>query len=403
MYHPSIWHPIDMAAAFRSIRQTTLSPNTSPEKNSVSGFNASFSVNTLLNNQSSSDQIRIPSTSTSTSTHPHHHLFTSLFQHYPYATAFRPLFNGTTNSILESSAFLPAGKRFKNDSHDENHCEITTNNDESFGKHTDNRCRSSTIDLQNPQCPICQVSLNGQDLITHVQQELDTIKRRQQYKIKRENKIFQDNNNNIDQTFKTRYETFLRVRTSRQQRLNARLQLHHRRSIRNDTRNCPICYQSIRINSDDEYFFTHVQQCSRKREQLAAVAAIANHHRLSSSEDPDINVVDIDDDIEREEKSTSGTTSLSCQESFNSDQRYSPSTQTDISYTKSPNVSELDPPKCVVCMESCVKPCVSINCWHINCEECWIKHFNEKKVCPQCNLPITLDNIRRIFFNKISK
>jgi hypothetical protein len=39
MYHPSIWHPIqplDMAAAFRSIRQTTSSPNsitTSPEKN----------------------------------------------------------------------------------------------------------------------------------------------------------------------------------------------------------------------------------------------------------------------------------------------------------------------------------------------------------------------------------
>ncbi|CAF2836042.1 unnamed protein product [Rotaria sp. Silwood2] len=365
MYHPSIWHPIDMAAAFRSIRQTTSSPNTSPEKTSVSGFNASFSVNTLLNNQSSSDQIRIPTT-----TAHQHNLFSSLFQHYPYAPAFRPLFNGTTNSSLESSAFLPAGKRFKNDSHDENHCETTSNNDESFGKHTDNRCRSSTIDLQNPQCPICQVSLNGQDLITHVQQELDSIKRRQQYKSKRENKIFQDNNNNIDQTFKTRYETFLRVRTSRQQRLNARLQLHHRRSIRNDTRNCPIsrlqlhhrrsirndtrncpiCYQSIRINSDDEYFFTHVQQCSRKREQLAAVAAIANHHRLSSPEDPDVNVVDIDDDIERDEKSTSGTTSLSCQESFNSDHRYSPSTQTDILYTKSPNVPELDPPKCVVCM-----------------------------------------------------
>lgn len=84
-----------------------------------------------------------------------------------------------------------------------------------------------------------------------------------------------------------------------------------------------------------------------KREQLAAVTAIANHHRLPSStttiEDPDVNVVDIDDGIEREEKSTS----VSCQESFNSDQRYSPSTQTDIIYSKSP---ELDPPKCVVCM-----------------------------------------------------
>lgn len=132
----------------------------------------------------------------------------------------------------------------------------------------------------------------------------------------------------------------------------AKLQLHNRRINRQDTRNCPICYQSIPITSDDEYFFTHVQQCSRKREQLAAVTAIANHHhhRLQSSttiDDPDVNVVDIDDGIEREEKSTS----VSCQESFNSDQRYSPSIQTDISYSKSPNVvSELDPPKCVVCM-----------------------------------------------------
>jgi hypothetical protein len=82
-----------------------------------------------------------------------------------------------------------------------------------------------------------------------------------------------------------------------------------------------------------------------KREQFAAVAAIANHHRFpppppSSSttvDDPDVNVVDLDDGIEREEKS--------CQESFNSDQTYSPSL-----YTKSSNVQELDPPKCVVCM-----------------------------------------------------
>ena len=76
-----------------------------------------------------------------------------------------------------------------------------------------------------------------------------------------------------------------------------------------------------------------------QKEQLAAVTAIANHNRLSPIiDDPDVNVVDIDDGIEREEKSTSGTS----QESFNSDQRYSPSTQTDILYTKSPN--------CVVCM-----------------------------------------------------
>jgi hypothetical protein len=44
----------------------------------------------------------------------------------------------------------------------------------------------------------------------------------------------------------------------------AKLQLHNRRIHRHDTRNCPICYQLIPINTDEEYFFTHVQQCSRK-------------------------------------------------------------------------------------------------------------------------------------------
>ncbi len=100
----------------------------------------------------------------------------------------------------------------------------------------------------------------------------------------------------------------------------------------------------ILFDSETKHIFS-------KREQLAAVAAIANHQRLpiptAPIDDPDVNVVDLDDGIEREEKSTS----VSCQESFNSDQRYSPSAQTDILYSKSPNVvSELDPPKCVVCM-----------------------------------------------------
>jgi hypothetical protein len=170
MYHPSIWHPIqplDMAAAFRSIRQTTSSPNsitTSPEKTSLSAavaaFNAAngaFSVNTLLN-QTSPDHLRFPSTHPSLSAAAavhHHHLFSTLFHHYPYAAAFRPLLNGTTTGLLtsstnsnsslssssssESSAFLPAGKRFKSNAHDENHCEISPSeksSDESFGKYS---------------------------------------------------------------------------------------------------------------------------------------------------------------------------------------------------------------------------------------------------------------------------
>jgi hypothetical protein len=170
MYHPSIWHPIqplDMAAAFRSLRQTTSSPNsltTTPEKNSLSAavaaFNAAngaFSVNTLLN-QTSPDHLRFPSTHpslTAAAAVHQHHLFSTLFHHYPYAAAFRPLLNGTTTGLLtsstnsnsslssssssESSAFVPAGKKFKPNTHDENHCDISPSeksSDESFGKYS---------------------------------------------------------------------------------------------------------------------------------------------------------------------------------------------------------------------------------------------------------------------------
>lgn len=174
MYHPSMWHPIpplDMAAAFRSIRQTTSSssPNsctTSPEKPSL--FNpahGAFSVNTLLN-QTSPDHSRMPSAHTASlnaaaaAVHHHHHLFSTLLHHYPYSAAFRPLLNGATglltsstgsNSSLsssssssitnaESSAFVPAGKRFKSNAHDENHCEQISpserGSEDSFSKYS---------------------------------------------------------------------------------------------------------------------------------------------------------------------------------------------------------------------------------------------------------------------------
>ncbi|CAF0929901.1 unnamed protein product, partial [Didymodactylos carnosus] len=217
--------------------------------------------------------------------------------------------------------------------------------------------------------------------------------------------ILQENNiNNIDQTCKTRYETYLRVRTSRQQRFNSK-QLHRRGS--RETRNCPICYQTVTTNNDEEFFYTHVQQCSKKREHLAAVAAAAtmnqrlpmecmnralalqasqnlavnlsqvmNGYNLvvppTESEEADINVVDTDaeNDIinkracKRIKATTSSASSGSssgggggqelfspnqsdtsnrCQESFNSDQSFQRS-------PKMPEINEIDPPKCLVCL-----------------------------------------------------
>ncbi|CAF0838738.1 unnamed protein product, partial [Didymodactylos carnosus] len=330
-----------------------------------------------------------------------------------------------------------------------------------------NRCRSA-FDLHNPLCPICNVSLHSSDIATHIQLELEAMERCARHSKYRTNsnggdhhlpnKVLQENNiNNIDQTCKTRYETYLRVRTSRQQRLNAKLL--HRRGSR-ETRNCPICYQTVTTNNDEEFFYTHVQQCSKKREHLAAAATAATmNQRLpmecmnralalqasqvaanlshvmngynnliippTETEETDINVVDTDteNDIINERackriKATTSSTSLGsssggggaqelsspnqsdtsnrCQESFNSDLSFQRS-------PKTPEINEIDPPKCLVCLESCVKPCVSTVCWHINCEECWMKCLKEKKLCPQCDAVTAPEHLRKIFLNKVLK
>ena len=169
MYHPSIWHPIqplDMVAAYCSIRPITSPPNSTTinsEKHSVSpsiptinAANGAFSVNTILS-QTSSDPLRSSSTHhPSITTAAHHHLFSNLFYHYPYTGAFRPLLNGTTTGLLTSSTnsnsslssssesselsvFVRGGKRFKNNTHNENHCDTSPSepsSDGSYGKYS---------------------------------------------------------------------------------------------------------------------------------------------------------------------------------------------------------------------------------------------------------------------------
>ena len=194
-----MWHPIDMATAFRSLRSTNASPNTSPEKNpAFNAANGAFSVNTLLN-QPSADQLRFASAHSTLSSNAaiaaaaaaahHHQLFSTLFHHYPYAAAaaaFRPLLNGGTSTGLltsstgsktspssassssssESSAFVPAGKKFKTNSHDENHCE-TSSSDESFGKYPGKKSDwiHSHTPLERLDSPTKATAADGRDPI----------------------------------------------------------------------------------------------------------------------------------------------------------------------------------------------------------------------------------------------
>ncbi|CAL1282470.1 unnamed protein product [Larinioides sclopetarius] len=52
--------------------------------------------------------------------------------------------------------------------------------------------------------------------------------------------------------------------------------------------------------------------------------------------------------------------------------------------------------KCQVCMESYKKPVVSVCCWHVHCETCWLKALGNKRVCPQCDTITSPSDLRRI-------
>ncbi|KFB43429.1 AGAP003744-PA-like protein [Anopheles sinensis] len=54
-------------------------------------------------------------------------------------------------------------------------------------------------------------------------------------------------------------------------------------------------------------------------------------------------------------------------------------------------------PKCLICMDDFRKPVVSVCCWHVYCEECWLHTLGAKKLCPQCSMITSPIDLRRIY------
>lgn len=52
---------------------------------------------------------------------------------------------------------------------------------------------------------------------------------------------------------------------------------------------------------------------------------------------------------------------------------------------------------CNICMDSYRTPLVSVVCWHVSCEECWMRALGTKKLCPQCKVIIQPKDLRKIF------
>ncbi|RVE46424.1 hypothetical protein evm_008958 [Chilo suppressalis] len=53
--------------------------------------------------------------------------------------------------------------------------------------------------------------------------------------------------------------------------------------------------------------------------------------------------------------------------------------------------------KCLICLSPHSSPTVSIQCWHVYCEVCWLQSLKAKKICPQCNAITSAQHLRRIY------
>ncbi|XP_030051119.1 E3 ubiquitin-protein ligase RNF220 isoform X2 [Microcaecilia unicolor] len=54
--------------------------------------------------------------------------------------------------------------------------------------------------------------------------------------------------------------------------------------------------------------------------------------------------------------------------------------------------------KCHICLDSYTVPLTSIQCWHIHCEQCWLRTLGSKKLCPQCSTITSPADLRRVYF-----
>lgn len=53
--------------------------------------------------------------------------------------------------------------------------------------------------------------------------------------------------------------------------------------------------------------------------------------------------------------------------------------------------------KCLICMDEYRIPVVSICCWHVYCEFCWLRTLGARKLCPQCNMITSPADLRKIY------
>lgn len=188
---------------------------------------------------------------------------------------------------------------------------------------------------------------------------------------------------------------------------------------------CPICDQ--RVTGTESDVNHHVDLCVEEKERRERVEEYewAGHSKIRTTyaeafriagsgvikinhDTPEDDFVDIRVDGDNPHESSYGPSQFTSEDLMRpTDNERSPSGDTECngrlemgdnkSSAESNASTESSNAKCAVCLDKLSNPVVSVICWHIHCESCWINSLKSKLLCPRCTLITTPDDLRRVY------
>ncbi|CAH1103464.1 unnamed protein product [Psylliodes chrysocephalus] len=306
-------------------------------------------------------------------------------------------------------------------------------------------CRFKKRQSDPTCCPVCSITLRESEVHLHLDSEIERLNKLQASKLKvnGKNTPSSSSNGSSDSSGDKNWETFQKIRTNRQNR--QRTKTRKRRA----EETCPVCNKEV-----TEDLTLHVELCLRRSEANGSesdenidVEAFEEYEWAGQSrvratsllqggvsslgtsvsmaeDDEDLNVDGDDSHLFGSPQYSENDVILPCENPENialrkavtgSDpKRISPErTEFESIETKGDPILEVlknrirelesresnkeEVYKCLICMERYKTPVISVCCWHVHCEECWLQTLGVKKLCPQCNMITSPSDLRKIY------
>ncbi|XP_077548593.1 uncharacterized protein LOC144161910 isoform X2 [Haemaphysalis longicornis] len=247
---------------------------------------------------------------------------------------------------------------------------------------------------QATSCPVCGITLAQAQMADHFQLEMDKLAdfyscRRWVDRTHEDNMALQPEPQSACRTAYeagkrsplSRWETYLKVRGNRHQRLNALCGRRRRSEL-------PLDLQSADSGSPPGTPRTRGPPPPLKVELSDAAYESAERCRSGSpgGKDPQ------SPSGTRDRTGSAGFTDASAADSRGAGDQSSTTGGRDGSASADETVRW----KCAVCSGPYTTPLVSVCCWHVHCERCWLQSLGTKRLCPQCDAVTCPSDLRKI-------